>query len=43
MTNEAFSPFITCAGNADYGDACLEFVENSLEREDGEDWLLGNK
>ena len=43
MSNEVFSPFITCAGNADYGDACLEFVEDSLEREDGEDWLLGNK
>ncbi len=43
MTNESFSPFITCAGNADYGGACLEFVEDSLEREDGEEWLLGNK
>lgn len=43
LTNNDFSPFITCLGNSDYGDACLEFVENTLERDDGEDWLLGNK
>ena len=43
MTSRDFSPFITCAEKADYGDSCLEFVENNLEYDDGEDWLLGNK
>lgn len=43
LTNKDFSPFITCSKNSDYGDACLEFVENNLERDNGEDWLLGNK
>jgi hypothetical protein len=43
MTSKDFSPFITCAEKADYGDSCLEFVENNLEYDDGEDWLLGNK
>jgi len=43
LTNTDFSPFITCSQNADYGDACLEFVENNLDCDDGEDWLLGNK
>jgi hypothetical protein len=43
MTNKDFSPFITCRGNSDYGDACLEFVETNLEDDNGEKWFLGNK
>lgn len=43
MTGKDFSLFITCAQKADYGDSCLEFVENNLECDDGEDWLLENK
>jgi len=43
MTSKDFSPFITCAGNSNYGDECLEFVEANLECDDGEDWFLGNK
>jgi hypothetical protein len=43
MTCKEFSPFITCAVCADYGDRCLEFVEANLEDENGENWFLGNK
>jgi hypothetical protein len=43
MTSKEFSPFITCAECADYGDSCLGFVEANLEDENGENWFLGNK
>ena len=42
MTNKAFSAFICGSNEPDYGEGCIQYVEDVLAQEGGEDWLLEN-